>query len=151
MSCTGTIESRVTARELRAWRPAYLPSQPDFGSASREEPQEDNHRHAPPAADRAPKVSRMRGSSRPTGAAGQQPSDSRPDIPDSSERLTLLTREELARDVLRVSVRELDRMRARGELPAPLRIGRSPRWTRAAIEQWIQERERAAQRAEGRL
>lgn len=44
----------------------------------------------------------------------------------------LLTRRDLARE-LRLSLRELDRMRARGELPEPIRLGRSPRWRRSDV------------------
>lgn len=48
----------------------------------------------------------------------------------------LLSRRDLARE-LRVSVREVDRLRARGALPAPLRFGRSPRWRRADVARWL--------------
>jgi len=55
------------------------------------------------------------------------------------EPFGLLTREGLARGVLQMSVRELDRLRARDALPAPVYPGggRSPRWSRATIARWI--------------
>lgn len=52
----------------------------------------------------------------------------------------LLARQDLARE-LRCSVRELDRLRARGLLPAPIRLGgsTSPRWRREDVVAWVRE------------
>ena len=48
----------------------------------------------------------------------------------------LLTREDLA-EYLRVSVRQVEAMRH--ELPAPLRIGRLPRWRASDIAEWVRK------------
>lgn len=48
----------------------------------------------------------------------------------------LLDRRALARE-LRISVRLVDKLRARGALPAPLRLGQSVRWRRSEIEGWL--------------
>jgi len=63
------------------------------------------------------------------------------------EGALLLDRRQLAR-VLGISVRELDRLRARGVLPVPIHLGgsRAPRWTRAAVEAFLGELQRRAER-----
>lgn len=42
--------------------------------------------------------------------------------------------------ILGVSLRTIDSMDRRGELPACLKIGRSRRWRAADIQDWIEER-----------
>ena len=50
----------------------------------------------------------------------------------------LITKADLA-ELLRVDRRTIDRMRSRGELPKPaLFIGRAPRWTAVAVNDWIE-------------
>lgn len=49
----------------------------------------------------------------------------------------LLTREDLAK-YLRVSPRQVDAMR--GELPAPIKVGRLPRWRSSDIAEWVRQR-----------
>ena len=46
----------------------------------------------------------------------------------------LLTREDLAL-YLKVSPRQVDAMR--GELPAPIKVGRLPRWRASDIAEWV--------------
>ena len=46
----------------------------------------------------------------------------------------LLTREDLA-EYLKVSPRQVDAMRH--ELPAPIRVGRLPRWRASDIAEWV--------------
>lgn len=48
--------------------------------------------------------------------------------------------------LLRVSVRTIWRKVSTGELPAPIAIGRSKRWSRAAISEWVK---RQSDRASG--
>lgn len=38
---------------------------------------------------------------------------------------------------LGISIRALDKLRARGALPAPVRLGRSVRWSRLELGAWI--------------
>jgi hypothetical protein len=56
----------------------------------------------------------------------------------------LLSRADLA-DVLRTSLRSLDRLAAAGKLPPPdLYIGiRQPRWTADTVRRWIADQSRA--------
>lgn len=42
--------------------------------------------------------------------------------------------------ILKVSTRSVWRLVARGELPAPIRVGRAARWRVAQIEAWIDAR-----------
>ena len=50
----------------------------------------------------------------------------------------VLDRKALAK-LLRVSSRSVDRMRQRGQLPAPIIIGtRNPRWLTKEIEKWLE-------------
>jgi predicted DNA-binding transcriptional regulator AlpA len=50
----------------------------------------------------------------------------------------VLDRDALAK-LLGVSVRSVDRMRKRGQLPAPIIIGtRNPRWLAKEIEKWLE-------------
>ena len=48
----------------------------------------------------------------------------------------LLSKKELAHE-LRLSARKIDDMRCRGLLPEPRRLGRSIRWVREEITEWI--------------
>ena len=48
----------------------------------------------------------------------------------------LLSAADLA-DLLCVSIRHLERLNHRGRLPEPLRLGRSRRWRRGEIDNWI--------------
>ena len=48
----------------------------------------------------------------------------------------LLNKKELSSE-LRLSVRKLDDMHCRGLLPEPRRLGRSVRWVRSEIVEWI--------------
>ena len=48
----------------------------------------------------------------------------------------LLTREDLA-EYLKVSPRQVDAMRH--ELPAPIRVGRLPRWRASDIAEWVRQ------------
>jgi excisionase family DNA binding protein len=52
-----------------------------------------------------------------------------------SEQL-LLSQTELAR-LLDLSIRTISRMNASGKIPKPVRVGRSVRWRRKEIEEWI--------------
>jgi predicted DNA-binding transcriptional regulator AlpA len=89
-----------------------------------------------------PKSARARG--RQPEGLGFSDAEGRPECPSleqashAVEPPMLLTREEFARE-LRCSVRELDRLRARGLLPAPIRLGRSPRWRREDVLAWLRE------------
>jgi excisionase family DNA binding protein len=44
-------------------------------------------------------------------------------------------------EFLRVSVRSVERMNTRGDLPAPVAVGRSRRWNKAAVLQYLQHRQ----------
>lgn len=52
------------------------------------------------------------------------------------EDYKMLTKDELA-TLLAISIRTLQRKLDLGEVPAPLRIGKSVRWVRSQIEEWI--------------
>lgn len=73
-------------------------------------------------------------------AGGRQDSGSVDHAAPTVEPSMLLTRRDLSRE-LRCSVRELDRLRARGLLPAPIRLGgsTSPRWRREDVVAWLRE------------
>lgn len=51
----------------------------------------------------------------------------------------LLTAKEM-QAILRVSKAQLFRLRSAGKLPAPLYIGRNPRWRETDISAWIDSR-----------
>lgn len=48
----------------------------------------------------------------------------------------LMTKSELADD-LRCSDRQVDKLVTAGDLPEPIRVGASPRWSRSTIVEWI--------------
>jgi excisionase family DNA binding protein len=50
--------------------------------------------------------------------------------------LALLTAGDLAA-LFQVSVQTIRRLAARGELPAPLRVGRRVRWSARTLEEWM--------------
>lgn len=52
------------------------------------------------------------------------------------ESSVLLTVADLA-VMLNTSTRSIYRLKSEGRLPAALRLGQQPRWTRTAIEDWI--------------
>jgi excisionase family DNA binding protein len=52
------------------------------------------------------------------------------------QEFKMLTKDELA-SLLSISIRTLQRKLDLGEVPAPLRIGKSVRWVRSQIEEWI--------------
>jgi len=60
------------------------------------------------------------------------------------ERLLLNVKE--VAELLGISERTVWKMASCRELPAPLRIGRSQRWSKKALEELILERHKAAQR-----
>jgi excisionase family DNA binding protein len=49
----------------------------------------------------------------------------------------MMTAEELA-DTLCISLRQVWRLKAKGDLPKPVTIGRNVRWRRSDILQWIE-------------
>lgn len=57
---------------------------------------------------------------------------------DRMSEMFLITLEELA-GILHLSPRTLQRKLSAGELPKPIRIGRSIRWQVTAIRKWIQD------------
>jgi excisionase family DNA binding protein len=57
-------------------------------------------------------------------------------MPDDAGEL--LTKREVAR-LLRISERTLERLTAAGEGPPSITFGRSRRWARRDVEQWLQE------------
>jgi len=63
-------------------------------------------------------------------------------MPDTkSEKLseqTLFTIQDVA-EMLQVAVRTVRRLRSTGKLPQPVTIGRSVRWRREDLEEWIAE------------
>ena len=73
------------------------------------------------------------------------------DAEDDNLKLLLNASEVAA--ALGVSQRSVWRLSATGEIPPPVRIGRSVRWRRAAIESWLvrEERRAARQQKAGRL
>ncbi len=64
--------------------------------------------------------------------------DSSEKLKDRMSEFALITLEELA-EILHLSSRTLQRKLSAGELPAPIRIGRSIRWPLAVIHKWIEE------------
>lgn len=74
----------------------------------------------------------------------QQPDRSRFDGRD------LLRVQDIAR-MLSISVRSVWKLRGAGELPTPIRLGRSTRWRSSDIHRWIDARapDRATRLAEG--
>ena len=50
----------------------------------------------------------------------------------------LMTAQELA-EVLKISSRQIWRLRSSGKLPPPMNIGRSVRWDTATIREWISQ------------
>ena len=83
---------------------------------------------------------------RPTGAAGTSPSDGMFSVPGHPQPpgplipQRLLCRAELAR-FLGFGVSTLDRYKAAGLLPQPIRLGGTcVRWCRAEIEAWLDAR-----------
>jgi|CXWL01.1.fsa_nt_gi excisionase family DNA binding protein len=57
---------------------------------------------------------------------------------DRMSEFVLITLEELA-EILHLSSRTLQRKLSAGELPTPIRIGRSIRWQMSTILKWIQD------------
>ena len=57
----------------------------------------------------------------------------------------LLNVKEVA-EVLGVSERTIWKLASCGKVPAPLNVGRSKRWSRKALAEWIAEHHKAAQR-----
>ncbi|VAX40594.1 hypothetical protein MNBD_PLANCTO02-487, partial [hydrothermal vent metagenome] len=53
--------------------------------------------------------------------------------------LKMITKIEFA-EILNISVRSLQRKMNRGELPTPIRIGKTLRWLRSSIEDWINKK-----------
>lgn len=88
----------------------------------------------PPESARAP--GRQPAGLGSSDAGGQRDGASVGHAAPAVEPPLLLTRGDYARE-LRISVRELDRLRARGMLPAPIRLGRSPRWRREDVVAWL--------------
>jgi excisionase family DNA binding protein len=54
---------------------------------------------------------------------------------------SLLTQQQLA-DELQVSVRTLERWRQEGTGPAFIQVGRAPRYRRADVDAWLEQRRR---------
>ena len=59
--------------------------------------------------------------------------------PPSTDRDEYLTAAGLA-ELLQLSVRSIDRMLASGDLPQPLRLGGSRRWSRAEVMEHLRNR-----------
>ena len=59
-----------------------------------------------------------------------------PQVPMPSVRPTLITDKDVAR-MLQISVRQLHRMKSRGDFISPIKIGKLTRWNLEAIETWI--------------
>lgn len=57
-----------------------------------------------------------------------------PSIPDN--RTTLVTDQEVAK-ILQISVRHLHRLKSRGGIIQPVKIGKLTRWNLEEVEQWI--------------
>ena len=49
----------------------------------------------------------------------------------------LITNKDLA-GIMQISVRQLHRMKSRGKVIEPIKIGKLPRWNLEQVEQWIQ-------------
>ena len=58
--------------------------------------------------------------------------------PPSTAEPVLLSVADVAR-MLSVSVRHVWRLRDSGDLPAPIYLGRTVRWRKAALDRWIAE------------
>ena len=56
-----------------------------------------------------------------------------------SDSTLLLTKSELAKH-LRCSERQIDKLTAAGRIPAPVIVGKSRRWSRAEIQDWIYQK-----------
>lgn len=66
-----------------------------------------------------------------------RPKKSTPDPPPAVDPGDLMNKVQVA-DKLGVSTRKLDKMIAAGEFPAgSYALGRSPRWTTAGVNEWI--------------
>ena len=59
--------------------------------------------------------------------------------PPSTDRDKYLTAAGLA-ELLQLSVRSIDRMLASGDLPQPLRLGGSRRWSRSEVMEFLRDR-----------
>jgi predicted DNA-binding transcriptional regulator AlpA len=64
--------------------------------------------------------------------------------PSHEEATLFLTRAELARH-LRISERQLDTVRSDASFPAPVTVGRSPRWLRISIIKWAEQQNEHAE------
>lgn len=53
--------------------------------------------------------------------------------------LELLTVKELAK-LLKISIRSIWRYRSMGAIPKPIKVGKSVRWDRKDIEQWLEDK-----------
>ena len=49
----------------------------------------------------------------------------------------LLLRKARVANLLGVSLRQVDRLVAAGLIPPPVRLGRSVRWVRATLDEWV--------------
>ena len=65
------------------------------------------------------------------------------------DELAMLTVGQVA-EVLQLSQRTVWRMATIGQLPPGIHVGRSVRWPKARIEQWIQEKAIEADRVQSR-
>ena len=59
--------------------------------------------------------------------------------PKNAPSTLLLTKSELANH-LRCSERQVDKLTAAGKIPAPIILGKSRRWSRVAIQVWINQK-----------
>ena len=82
-------------------------------------------------------MSKERGGLSPTSAGLGDGAMMRP-VPAGSGPVLLLDCEGVAR-ALSVSVREVFRMRARGELPDPIKMGEKVRWSAAALAERVRQ------------
>lgn len=62
---------------------------------------------------------------------------SEPSVVDNNDLPLVLFIEDIASDVLRCSVRTLERLRRAKQLPEPLPIPGRPRWARQVILDWV--------------
>ena len=60
-----------------------------------------------------------------------------PQAPMPSNMPTLITNKDLA-GIMQISVRHLHRLKSRGEVIEPVKIGKLTRWNLEQVEQWIQ-------------
>lgn len=58
-----------------------------------------------------------------------------------NNRSELMTVKELS-ELLKIAPRTIWRHVATGAVPEPIRIGRSVRWSRAKVEEWLAEKEK---------